>query len=169
MSGLETVASALNANDQCLARIAAVHLQIPDLPSLSARDALAAEDLLIKYARDEGGSTNWNPALHPRTGTPPSPGWFASVDGPQHESSQDISNQHDARLRFVENQDSSRRTDAAPQPTNRSSRHRATPLMSRRISPTGSARGISRSIAIFGPPFGHPSGTGCMNRCLSMT
>ena len=33
MSGLATVASALNANDQCLARIAAVHLKIPDLPN----------------------------------------------------------------------------------------------------------------------------------------
>jgi hypothetical protein len=31
MSGLARVASALNANDQCLARIAAVHLQMPDL------------------------------------------------------------------------------------------------------------------------------------------
>src|SRR5262245_16714249 len=40
MSGLATVASALNVNDQCLARIAAVHLMIPDLPSAAARDAL---------------------------------------------------------------------------------------------------------------------------------
>ena len=32
MDGLATVATALNANDQCLARIAAVHLKIPDLP-----------------------------------------------------------------------------------------------------------------------------------------
>ena len=32
MPGLATVAAALNANDQGLARIAAVHLQIPDLP-----------------------------------------------------------------------------------------------------------------------------------------
>jgi hypothetical protein len=31
MSALARVASALNANDQCLARIAAVHLQMPDL------------------------------------------------------------------------------------------------------------------------------------------
>ena len=54
MSGLARVASALNANDQCLARIAAVHLQMPDLASAAVRDALAAEDSLIKYARDEG-------------------------------------------------------------------------------------------------------------------
>jgi hypothetical protein len=74
MSGLARVASALNANDQYLARIAAVHLQIPDLASPAVCDALAAEDALIKYARDEGaGAANWNPALHPRTGTPPNP------------------------------------------------------------------------------------------------
>ena len=67
MSGLARVASALNANDQCLARIAAVHLQMPDLASAAVREALAAEDSLIKYARDEGaGAANWNPALHPR-------------------------------------------------------------------------------------------------------
>jgi hypothetical protein len=38
MSGLATVAAALNVNDQGLARIAAVHLQIPDLPDHAARD-----------------------------------------------------------------------------------------------------------------------------------
>ena len=65
MSGLARVASALNANDQCLARIAAVHLQMPDLASAAVRDALAAEESSIKYARD-GGAANWNPALHPR-------------------------------------------------------------------------------------------------------
>ena len=44
MGGMATVASALNANDQCLARIAAVHLKIPDLLSAAARDAMAAEE-----------------------------------------------------------------------------------------------------------------------------
>src|SRR5271155_3922773 len=48
LSGLTTVASALNANDPCLARIAAVHLRIPDLSSKSARDAMVAEDILVK-------------------------------------------------------------------------------------------------------------------------
>jgi hypothetical protein len=83
MPGLATVASALNANDPALARIAAVHLQIPDLPSAAARNAMVAEDALIKYARDEGGDSNWNPALHPRAGVPPNPGWFAPVDSSQ--------------------------------------------------------------------------------------
>jgi hypothetical protein len=72
MAGLARVAAALNANDQCLARIAAVHLQMPDLATPAIREALSAEDMLIKYARDEGaGAASWNPALHPRTGTPP--------------------------------------------------------------------------------------------------
>ena len=81
MSGLATVASALNANDVCLARIAAVHLKIPDLPNRTARDAIEAEDSLIKFAYAKGGSADWDPALHPRTGTPPNPGWFAPTSG----------------------------------------------------------------------------------------
>jgi hypothetical protein len=48
LSGLATVTAALNANDQCLARIAAVHLRIPELPSRAVRDCLEAEDVLIK-------------------------------------------------------------------------------------------------------------------------
>jgi hypothetical protein len=48
MPGLATVASALNADDPCLARIAAVHLKIPDIPSLSARDQMEVEDALIR-------------------------------------------------------------------------------------------------------------------------
>jgi hypothetical protein len=82
MSGLATVARAFNANDQSLARIAAVHLRIPNIPDLTARNAMEAMDVLVKYARDEGGGdSNWNPALHPRTGTPPNPGWFAPTGG----------------------------------------------------------------------------------------
>src|SRR5580704_7424783 len=38
MPGLATVASALNAEDQGLARIAAVYLRIPDLPDQAARN-----------------------------------------------------------------------------------------------------------------------------------
>src|SRR5580692_12903299 len=57
MPGLATVAYALNANDQGLARIAAVHLRIPDLPDQAARDAMEAADVLIKYMR-HGKLTN---------------------------------------------------------------------------------------------------------------
>ena len=104
MCGLARVASALNANDQCLARIAAVHLRMPDLASAAVRDALAAEDLLIKYARD-GGAANWNPALHPRTGAPPNPGWFAPTGGASHDA---------PRVRVAENDDPTRQSDASP-------------------------------------------------------
>jgi hypothetical protein len=105
MSGLATVASALNANDPCLSRIAAVHLKIPDLPSSAVRDALEAEDSLIKYTRDEGGGSDWNPALHPRAGAPPNPGWFVPTDGEHDDAS---------RVRIAQNNDDSPRTDAAP-------------------------------------------------------
>jgi hypothetical protein len=88
MGGLATVASALNANDQGLARIAAVHLRIPDLPDNTARDAMEAADILIK-------SVDWNPALHPRAGTPPNPGWFAPTDGADNESSSTRTAQND--------------------------------------------------------------------------
>ena len=46
MSGLGTVAAALNADDRCLACIAAVHLRIPDLPDVFARERMEAEDAL---------------------------------------------------------------------------------------------------------------------------
>lgn len=105
MSGLARVASPLNGSDQCLARIAAVHLQMPDLASAAIRDVLAAEDSLIKYARDEAGGANWNPALHPRTGTPPNPGWFATTDGASHEL---------PSVCVAENDDPTRRSDASP-------------------------------------------------------
>jgi hypothetical protein len=106
MLGLATVAAALNANDQGLARIAAVHLQIPDLPDQAARDAMEAADVLIKYARDGGGS-NWNPALHPRAGTPPNPGWFSPTDGADNESSP---------VRTAENENPKQGSDASPSP-----------------------------------------------------
>jgi hypothetical protein len=102
--GLVAVARALNAGDQCLARIAAVHLKLPDLPNQAARDAMEAEDSLIEYARD-GGSIDWNPELHPRTGTPPNPGWFAPTDGNHNDDS--------APLRVAENDDPTRRSDAS--------------------------------------------------------
>jgi len=94
MPGLATVARALNAGDPCLARIAAVHLKLPDLPNAAAREAMEAEDSLIKYARDEG-SIDWNPALHPRTGTAPNPGWFAPTDGASDRSPPIRTAQHD--------------------------------------------------------------------------
>jgi len=107
MPGLATVAAALNADDQCLACIAAVHLRIPDLPDAFARDRMEAEDALIKYARGEVPNSEWDPAKHPRTGTSPNPGWFAPTDGESSESSS---------VRTAEHEDSNRRTDVPPAP-----------------------------------------------------
>lgn len=104
MSGLTSVARALNADDQCLARIAAVHLRIPDIPDRTARDAMEAMDVFVKYARDEGGGgSDWNPALHPRTGTPPNPGWFAPTEGSGESSP----------VRTAQNDDTKQRSDAS--------------------------------------------------------
>jgi hypothetical protein len=66
---------------------------------------MEAMDVFIKYARDEsGGDSNWNPALHPRTGTPPNPGWFAPTGGAADESS---------AARTAQNDDPTRRSDAS--------------------------------------------------------
>jgi hypothetical protein len=87
MHGLGVVASALNANDQGLARITAVHLRIPDLPDQAARDRLEAEDVLIKYARDGGDGCDWNLVLRSRDlgkaspDDPKHPGWPAGTEG----------------------------------------------------------------------------------------
>jgi hypothetical protein len=48
---------------------------------------MEATDVLIKYARDDAGGGDWNPALHPRAGTPPNPGWFAPTGGGNAEPS----------------------------------------------------------------------------------
>jgi hypothetical protein len=50
MPGLAIVAHALNTDDSCMARIAAVHLKIPDLPNAAARERMEAEDHLINAA-----------------------------------------------------------------------------------------------------------------------
>src|ERR1700761_5760972 len=76
--GLVTVASALNANDQGLARIAAVHLRIPDLPDLIARDAMEAEDVLIKAVRQRELKDEICKAS---PDDPKHPGWPAGTEG----------------------------------------------------------------------------------------
>jgi hypothetical protein len=103
MPGLATVAAALNAGDQGLARIAAVHLRLPDLPDHAARDVMEAMDVLLKYARDKSGGDAWNPELHPRAGTPPNPGWFAPTEGDGGGSSS---------TRTAQNEDPTLRSDA---------------------------------------------------------
>ncbi|MGN6749907.1 MAG: hypothetical protein ACTHJS_15065 [Xanthobacteraceae bacterium] len=78
MGGLATVAAALNANDLLLARIAAVHLRIPDLPDKASRDALEAEDRLIKTVRLR---RNPNELHKASPDDPKHPGWPAGTEG----------------------------------------------------------------------------------------
>lgn len=76
---LALIAQAFNRGDLAMATIAAVQMQFPDPPppvrraesfSDAARRAEAlARSGLLKF---------WDPALHPRAGVPPNPGWFAS-------------------------------------------------------------------------------------------
>jgi hypothetical protein len=120
---------------------------------------MADEDSLIKYARDEGGgAANWNPALHPRTGTPPNPGWFAPTDS-EHDSS---------GVRVAENQIDSHRTDAAP----------ATDGERAKLAPDYSIdqRADTDPSGVKDKPHGSefwsnvrpPSAIGCRRRCLNM-
>jgi hypothetical protein len=91
MSGLDAVASALNAGDLCRARIAAVHLRIPDLPNAFARLDMQLEDVALKLDRigkttaagdwNPAAGSGWDPDKHPRAGTGPNPGWFAPTSG----------------------------------------------------------------------------------------
>jgi hypothetical protein len=78
MSGLATVTAALNANDQALARIAAVHLRIPDLRDHTARNEMEAEDVLIKYVRQREISHEIRKAS---PDDPKHPGWPAGTEG----------------------------------------------------------------------------------------
>jgi len=74
--GLATVAAALNASDQGLARIAAVHLRLPDLPDRAARESVAALDVLIKYQRGLAGRIRKASPDDPKH-----PGWPAGTPG----------------------------------------------------------------------------------------
>ena len=68
--------SRVEPNDPCLARIAAVHLRIPDLTDRSARDDLEARDILIKFA----GADPYE--IHKTSPDDPKhPGWPAGTPG----------------------------------------------------------------------------------------
>jgi len=65
LPGLATVMTAMNAHDPGLARIAAVHLRIPDLPDQAARERLEAEDTLIKLIDRHSAPRALNAPLNP--------------------------------------------------------------------------------------------------------
>jgi hypothetical protein len=83
MPGFAAVAAALNANDLCLAHIVAVHLRIPDLPSQVARDAMEAEDVLIKSAaRNRPFHVQTDKSIHKASPDDAKhPGWPAGTPG----------------------------------------------------------------------------------------
>ena len=82
LPGLTTVASALNANDPCWARIAAVHLKIPDLPNFDARDELEAEDVLIKLAARQRPAVEQGHEIRKASPDDPKhPGWPKGTEG----------------------------------------------------------------------------------------
>jgi hypothetical protein len=123
LPGLTIVASALNANDQARARIAAVHLRIPDVPSLASRDAMLLEDALIKYERGD-----WDPELHPRAGIAPNPGWFATTNDAAREPGQDDSSDAPPSLRIAANENDSQHADIPPVPDHQQTLQPGNPL-----------------------------------------
>jgi hypothetical protein len=77
--GLICVAAALNKGDVAYAQIAALLLEFADPPPLAK--GAGSEESLASLAEQLFWSGllkgDWNPDLHPRTGTPPNPGRFA--------------------------------------------------------------------------------------------
>jgi len=81
-NALALIASAFNRGDLAMAAIATVQMQFPDPPQLAK--GRESEDEIARRALDLHRSRLlkfWDPAKHPRTGTPPNPGEFAPVPG----------------------------------------------------------------------------------------
>lgn len=81
-NALALIAAAFNRGDLAMAAIATVQMQFPDPPPLTkgreTEDEVACRALELHRSRL---LKFWDPAKHPRTGTPPNPGWFAHVPG----------------------------------------------------------------------------------------
>lgn len=79
-SALGLIAHAFNRGDLAMAAIAAVQMQFPNPPRL-AKVPETPSDIARRAAElFRGGLLKfWDPAKHPRIGTPPNPGWFAPV------------------------------------------------------------------------------------------
>jgi hypothetical protein len=80
--GLNAIARALNDGAILRAKIAALHLQFPDLPPLTRS---YEETAALAKALHQSGilKADWDPTRHPRLGGPPNAGWFApaGLDG----------------------------------------------------------------------------------------
>jgi hypothetical protein len=77
--GLAIVAEALNKSELARAQIAALLLRLPD-PVAVKLDPDARDEELACLRESGLLAKDWNEAEHPRTGTPPNPGWFAPKD-----------------------------------------------------------------------------------------
>jgi hypothetical protein len=77
--GLAVVAEALNKGELARAQVAALLLRLPD-PVLSKLDPDARDEELACLRESGLLAKDWDEANHPRTGTPPNPGWFAPKD-----------------------------------------------------------------------------------------
>jgi len=79
--GLNRIADALERGDLALAQIGALLLQMPDPPALGkALGGDDAWDLAMQLAASGLLKADWDETKHPRTGTPPNPGWFAPTE-----------------------------------------------------------------------------------------
>jgi hypothetical protein len=80
--GLALMATALNRGDLAMAAIAAVQMQIPDPPpwtsTTESDERIARRVAELWRSGLLKADSDWD-AKHPRTGTPPNPGWFAPV------------------------------------------------------------------------------------------
>jgi hypothetical protein len=80
--GLATVARALSRGDIVLAKIATLHLELPDRPKNIELHRLAKQLWASGMLK-----ADWDLDKHPRTGEKPNPGWFAPIahsdPGPQ--------------------------------------------------------------------------------------
>jgi hypothetical protein len=82
---LTLIATALNREDLAMAAIATVQMQFPDPPSMeqdAETDARVIHRRAIELWRSGLLKADWDPTQHPRTGTKPNPGWFASKPRP---------------------------------------------------------------------------------------
>jgi hypothetical protein len=79
-NALQLIATALNRGDIAMAAIATVQMEFPDPPPLAKGVESRAEvERRATEFYHSGLLKFWDPAKHPRAGTPPNPGWFAPI------------------------------------------------------------------------------------------